>query len=94
MAIIELALITLRNNLTPTDTLLKKNLREVKRVIENFSHLPTIFYNRLDDPSTMFVISAWETMDHHHLGFNGSPAQLHNPRPDQRPNVHLLDALH
>jgi hypothetical protein len=75
MAIIELALISLKNNLTATDPELKKNLQEVKRVIEEYSKLQTLFYTQLDDPSTLFVIGAWETTDHHQHGFNGSPQQ-------------------
>lgn len=75
MAIIELARISLKNGLTADDTQLKKNVKEVKRVIEEYSKLPTIFYTQLDDPSTMFVIGAWPNKDAHQHGFNGSPQQ-------------------
>ncbi|KIW90650.1 uncharacterized protein Z519_08433 [Cladophialophora bantiana CBS 173.52] len=75
MAIIELAHITLKNGITATDPELKKNLREVKRVIEDYSKLQTLFYTQIDDPSVMFVIGAWETKDHHQYSFDGSPQQ-------------------
>ncbi|EXJ76657.1 uncharacterized protein A1O5_01165 [Cladophialophora psammophila CBS 110553] len=75
MAIIELAHITLKNGITATDPELKKNLREVKRVIEDYSKLQTLFYTQIDDPSVMFVIGAWETKDHHQHSFDGSPQQ-------------------
>ena len=75
MAIIELALVSLKNGLKASDPTLKKNLKEVKRVIEEYSKLQTLFYTQLDDPSTLFVIGAWETKEHHEHGFNGSPQQ-------------------
>ena len=75
MAIIELAHISLSNGITAADPTLKKNLKEVKRVIEEYSQLQTLFYTQLDDPSKMFVIGAWETKDHHQHGFDGSPQQ-------------------
>lgn len=75
MAIIELAHIKLKNGLEATDATLKKNTKEVKRVIEEYSKLQTIFYTQIDDPTTMFVIGAWDTKDHHEKGFNGSPQQ-------------------
>ncbi|EXJ60579.1 hypothetical protein A1O7_04732 [Cladophialophora yegresii CBS 114405] len=75
MAIIELAHVSLKDGLTADDPQLKKNLREVKRVIEEYSKLETIFYRQLDDPTIMFVIGAWETKDHHQHGFDGSPQQ-------------------
>ncbi len=75
MAIIELAHIGLKNGLTATDPELKKNLKEVKRVIEEYSKLQTLFYTQVDDPSTMFVIGAWDSKDHHQNGFDGSPQQ-------------------
>ena len=74
MAIIELAHISLKG-LTATDPQLKKNLKEVKRVIEEYSKLQTRFYTQIDDPSTMFVIGAWESKEHHQEGFDGSPQQ-------------------
>ncbi|KIW53788.1 hypothetical protein PV05_06201 [Exophiala xenobiotica] len=75
MAIIELAHISLKNGLTASDPTLKKNLQEVKRVIEEYSKLQTLFYTRIDDPTNMFVIGAWESKDQHQHGFNGSPQQ-------------------
>jgi hypothetical protein len=75
MAIIELAHIGLKGGTTADDPQLKRNLKEVKRVIEEYSKLETIFYRQLDDPSVMFVIGAWETKDHHQHGFDGSPQQ-------------------
>ncbi|OCT52552.1 hypothetical protein CLCR_10845 [Cladophialophora carrionii] len=75
MAIIELAHISLKDGLTADEPQLKKNLKEVKRVIEEYSKLETIFYRQLDDPSVMFVIGAWATKDHHQHGFDGSPQQ-------------------
>ncbi|KAJ9629195.1 uncharacterized protein PV06_08875 [Exophiala oligosperma] len=75
MAIIELAHISLKDGLTATDPTLKKNLKEVKRVIEEYSRLVTLFYTQVDDPTSMFVIGAWETKDAHQHGFNGSPQQ-------------------
>ncbi|EXJ93400.1 hypothetical protein A1O1_01792 [Capronia coronata CBS 617.96] len=75
MAIIELAHISLKNGLTASDALLKKNTKEVKRVIEEYSHLPTLFYTQIDEPSTMFVVGAWESTDKHQNGFNGSLQQ-------------------
>lgn len=75
MAIIELAHISLKNGLTATDPQLKKNLKEVKRVIEEYSKLQTLFYTQIDDPSVMFVIGAWESKDKHQHGFTGSPEQ-------------------
>ncbi|OAP61573.1 hypothetical protein AYL99_03776 [Fonsecaea erecta] len=75
MAIIELAHITLKNGIQATDPQLKKNLKEVKRVIEEYSKLQTLFYTQIDDPSVLFVIGAWETKDHHQHGFDGSPQQ-------------------
>ena len=75
MTIIELAHIVLKDGLKADDAQLKKNLKEVKRVIEEYSKLQTLFYTQLDDPSTMFVIGAWESKDHHQHGFDGSPQQ-------------------
>jgi hypothetical protein len=75
MAIIELAFISLKGDLRADDPQLKKNLKEVKRVIEEYSRLQTLFYTQLDDPSKMFVIGAWETMEQHQNGFDGSPQQ-------------------
>ncbi|KAL6249627.1 hypothetical protein RBB50_003480 [Rhinocladiella similis] len=75
MAIIELAHISLKDGVTATDPMLKKNLKEVKRVIEEYSKLITLFYTQVDDPTSMFVIGAWETKDKHQHGFNGSPQQ-------------------
>ena len=75
MAIIELAHITLTNGVTASDPQLKKNLKEVKRVIEEYSKLQTLFYTQIDDPSTMFVIGAWESKEKHQHGFDGSPQQ-------------------
>lgn len=75
MAIVELAHISLKNGLTASDPGLKKNLKEVKRVIEEYSKLQTLFYTQIDDPTIMFVIGAWESKDQHQHGFNGSPQQ-------------------
>lgn len=75
MAIIELAHISLKNGLTASDPDLQSNLKQVKRVIEEYSQLQTLFYTQLDDPSTMFVIGAWESKDKHQHGFDGSPQQ-------------------
>lgn len=75
MAIIELAHISLKGGLTASDPQLKKNLKEVKRVIEEYSRLETHFFTQLDDPSAMFVIGAWESKDQHQNGFDGSPQQ-------------------
>lgn len=75
MAIIELAHISLKNRLTASDPILRKNTKEMKRMIEEYSKLPTLFYTQIDDPSTMFVIGAWESVIKHQHGFNGSPQQ-------------------
>ncbi|KAJ9617158.1 hypothetical protein H2200_000879 [Cladophialophora chaetospira] len=75
MAIIELAHISLKDGLVATDPALKKNLKEVKRVIEEYSKLETHFVTQVDDPSSMFVIGAWETKEKHQNGFEGSPQQ-------------------
>ncbi|KAG9770434.1 hypothetical protein KCU88_g6610, partial [Aureobasidium melanogenum] len=75
MAIIELAHISLKNGLTATDPALKENMKEVKKVIEDYSKLPTLFFTQIDDPSTIFVVGGWETKDQHQHGFNGSPGQ-------------------
>jgi hypothetical protein len=75
MAIIELAHITLTNGVKATDLDLKKNLKEVKRVIEEYSKLTTLFYTQVDDPTVMFVIGAWESQEKHQHGFDGSPQQ-------------------
>ncbi|EXJ91878.1 hypothetical protein A1O3_00428 [Capronia epimyces CBS 606.96] len=75
MAIIEFAHISLKNGLTASDQTLKNNTKEVKRVIEEYSSLPTLFYTQIDEPSIMFVIGAWESKDKHQYGFNGSPQQ-------------------
>lgn len=75
MAIIELAHISLKNGITASDPALKKNLKEVKRVIEEYSRLQTLFYTQIDDPTNMFVVGAWESKDQHQHGFNGSPQQ-------------------
>ena len=75
MAIVELAHITLTNGLKAEDSELKKTLKEVKRVTEEYSKLQTLFYTQIDDPTKMFVISAWESKDHHQHSFDGSPQQ-------------------
>ncbi|OAG42674.1 hypothetical protein AYO21_02957 [Fonsecaea monophora] len=75
MAIIELAHITLKKGLQATDPELKKNLKEVKRVIEDYSKLQTLFYTQVDDPSVLFVVGAWKNKDQHQHGFDGSPQQ-------------------
>ncbi|KIV86204.1 hypothetical protein PV11_01832 [Exophiala sideris] len=46
MAIIELAHISLKSGLIATDPQLKRNLKEVKRVIEGYSKLQTLFYTQ------------------------------------------------
>ncbi|KIW12085.1 hypothetical protein PV08_09359 [Exophiala spinifera] len=75
MTIIELARISLKNGVTATDATLKQNLKEVKRVIEEYSKLTTLFYTQIDDATSMFVIGAWETKDQHQRGFDGSAQQ-------------------
>ena len=75
MAIIELAYCQLKNGVTASDPELKKNLKEVKRVIEEYSKLQTLFFSQVDDPTVVFVIGAWESKDKHQHGFDGSPQQ-------------------
>ncbi|KIX09765.1 uncharacterized protein Z518_00846 [Rhinocladiella mackenziei CBS 650.93] len=75
MAIIELAKINLKGGITASDPLLMMNTKEVKRVIEEYSKLQTLFYTQIDDPTVMFVIGAWESKDQHQHGFEGSPQQ-------------------
>ncbi|KAK4939728.1 hypothetical protein LTR10_020012 [Elasticomyces elasticus] len=65
----------LKNGLIATDPQLKRNLKEVKHVIEGYSKLQTLFYTQVDDPSVMFVIGAWESKEMHQHGFSGSPEQ-------------------
>ncbi len=75
MAIIELAFCSLKNGLRASDPEVKKSLKEVKRVIEAYNHLSTLFYTQLDDPSKVFVIGAWDSKDQHERGFSGSAEQ-------------------
>lgn len=75
MAIIELAHIQLKDGITASDPDLLKNLKEVKRVIEAYSGLPTLFFEQIDDPTVLFVVGAWPSKEKHEHGFNGSPEQ-------------------
>ncbi|KAI1615574.1 hypothetical protein EDD36DRAFT_433133 [Exophiala viscosa] len=75
MAIIELAHISLKNGQKATDSQLTTNLKEVKRVIEEYSKLQTLFYEQIDDPSVLFVVGGWESKERHQDGFTGSPEQ-------------------
>lgn len=75
MAIIELAHIQLKDGITASDPDLLKNLKEVKRVIEEYSGLPTLFFEQIDDPTAIFVVGAWPSKEMHERGFNGSPQQ-------------------
>lgn len=75
MAVIELAHVQLKDGITVSDPDLLKNLKEVKRVIEDYSGLPTLFFEQIDDPSVIFVIGAWPSKEKHEHGFDGSPQQ-------------------
>ena len=75
MAIIELAHIQLKDGVKASDPDLLRNLKEVKRVIEEYSKLPTLFFEQADDPTVMYVIGAWPNKETHENGFNGSPQQ-------------------
>ncbi|KAK5049858.1 hypothetical protein LTR84_003976 [Exophiala bonariae] len=75
MAVIELAHVQLKDGITASDPDLLKNLKEVKRVIEDYSGLPTLFFEQIDDPSVIFVVGAWPSKEKHEHGFDGSPQQ-------------------
>jgi hypothetical protein len=75
MAIIELAHVQLKDGITASDPDLLKNLKEVKRVIEGYSRLPTLFFEQIDDPTVIFVVGAWPSKETHERGFTGSPQQ-------------------
>lgn len=75
MAIIELAECKLKNGITASDPDLLKNLKEVKRVIEEYSGLTTLFFEQIDDPTVIFVVGAWDSKETHEKGFDGSPQQ-------------------
>jgi hypothetical protein len=75
MGIIELAQIQLLNETTANTPLLLENMRQVKKVIEDFSGLPTNFFVDQDDQSKLYVIGGWETVEKHSKGFSGSEGQ-------------------
>lgn len=75
MAIIELAHCQLKNDITADNPELRKNLKEVKRLIEKYSGLQTLFYSQVDDPTVIFLIAAWESKDKHQHVFVESPYQ-------------------
>lgn len=75
MGIIELAQIQLLNGTAADSPLLLENLRQVKKVIENFSGLPTNFVADQDDKSKLYVIGGWNTVEQHSKGFSGSDGQ-------------------
>ncbi|KEF63616.1 uncharacterized protein A1O9_01594 [Exophiala aquamarina CBS 119918] len=75
MAIVELAACQLKGGITASDSELLKNLKEVKRVIEAYSGLTTLFFELVDDPTVMFVVGAWDSKETHEKGFDGSPQQ-------------------
>jgi hypothetical protein len=75
MGIIELAQIQLLAGNTANTPLLIENLKQVKKVIEDFSGLPTNFVVDQDDNTILYVIGGWETVDQHLKGFSGSAEQ-------------------
>jgi len=75
MAIIELAHTQLKGGLTASDPDFLKNLKKVKRVIEEYSGLTTLFFEQVDDPTVIFVVGAWDSKETHEKGFSGSPQQ-------------------
>src|ERR1700759_3306220 len=75
MAIIELVHCQLKNDVTSDNPKLRKNLKEVKRLIEKYSGLQTVFYSQVNDPTVIFLIAAWESKDKHQHVFVESPYQ-------------------
>ncbi len=76
MTIVELACLKLKPGLTSDDTVLLKCLVKTKQILEDYSHLPTLFYSQVEDPTIMYVIGSWETPDQHSKGFSGSEGQM------------------
>ena len=76
MAVIELACIKLKPGVTAEDPALLKNLAKVRDIVHDYNHLTTLYYSQVEDPTSLYVIGAWESPEQHSKGFSGSPGQM------------------
>ncbi|KAK2755476.1 hypothetical protein FQN54_006413 [Arachnomyces sp. PD_36] len=62
MAVTELALLHLLNPLTPS---LKSKLLSAKQAMESFTSHDFHFYTQLQDPSYVYIIGTWDSVEQH-----------------------------
>jgi quinol monooxygenase YgiN len=65
MTITEVALLRLAPGVDADDPTLRANLAEAKRVMEKYTGNTFYYFRQIEDPSLIYIIGEWESLDQH-----------------------------
>jgi len=69
MAVTELALLRLAPNLTLQNPSLLANLRKALKTMASFSCRPFYYLHQVEDPSLIYILGQWESLEQHYNQF-------------------------
>lgn len=76
MPVVELAQLRLKQNRKTVSPSVSKNLLKAKTVMEEASNYTFTYYHRVEDPSIIYIVGAWPSVDFHMQEFiPGAPNQ-------------------
>ena len=74
MTVVEFAILHVNPGIIPTHPSLLTNLAACKRVMEGFTQRPFYYLRQREDPSVIYALGEWPSVEFHNTSFVGSPA--------------------
>lgn len=65
MPLTELALLRLKPSITLDISRVRSNLQNAKHAMESFTGYPFYYYSQIEDPTLIYIIGCWESLQQH-----------------------------